>query len=97
MIDERRLDELETNERDAMAKRRDGAQVLTFETVLELIRLARLGLWAEKHGVPALEKMKGWTLGWHHSIQVGHSVPREWDELSTPAKDALATLPRAEK
>lgn len=61
MITEDRLIELEKNELDAKAGKR-GAQPLTFETVLGLIALARLGIeYREiKHFKPYLHFCSEW-------------------------------------
>jgi hypothetical protein len=45
-MDEKRLDEI-APEAGIMG-------AFSFEDMVELIRLARLGLWAEKHGIPAI-------------------------------------------
>lgn len=52
-MDEKRLDGLEALAKDAITH-----VTVQRDTILELIRLARLGLWAEKHGVPALLAMR---------------------------------------
>lgn len=54
MITQERLDELEQH---ANSPTRDMISFSHAET-RELVRLARLGLWAEKHGVPALEEVE---------------------------------------
>lgn len=52
MINEKRLDEIEADtRRNGLGRRLDP------ETIRELAQLARLGLWAEKHGIPALKRL----------------------------------------
>lgn len=48
---------------------------LNQEQVTELIRLARLGLWSEKHGVPALKTIahSDYRLHWSDMHSVGPS------------------------
>jgi hypothetical protein len=66
VIDEKRLDEMETGARNgfenltAAQEISDSValsmQLSVFKERLEFIRLARLGLWAEKHAAPILDE-----------------------------------------
>jgi hypothetical protein len=57
-IDEKRLDELEqlANEVNIHIGATQGMDPAFFQSSKELIRLARLGLWAEKQAIPALKE-----------------------------------------
>ena len=64
MVDEKKLDEIEEmvcmHPKGTHAffseTQSHGAWLLDADILNELIRLARLGLWAEKHGVPTLRE-----------------------------------------
>lgn len=45
-------------------------ETFSFEEQNELLRLARLGLWAESHAIPALEEFR---LGHEHAAGLNHT------------------------
>lgn len=71
-IDSKRLDDIEWGKKDFFDE---------YE-VKELIRLARLGLWAEQHAIPALRRYE-----LHKLVSV------DTGEASYPVQDALAAIP----
>ena len=71
-------------------KKNHGAWTLDAERLAELIRLARLGLWAEKHGVAAVKiyaELEDW--GYDHSSN-------SKCDYGVAAEEALAALPKDE-
>jgi hypothetical protein len=74
MIDEKTLDQMAK----AFAVFEQSGPPTQF---MELVRLARLGLWAEKHGVPALENVTALDKA-------------AGDCGAVPASEALAQLPK---
>lgn len=79
MIDEKFLDELEEAEKRAQGT--GNMPYLSTATVLGFIKLSRLGLWAEKHGVPVLRK---------HT----YCVDNIGEYFSGDVEEALAALPK---
>lgn len=84
------------------------AVVYKAELAQELIRLERLGLWAEKYGVPAVRKAVLWQqdLAEHQEPLLRRGLERaidKWDEATDfavmdfkPLMDALEALPKEE-
>lgn len=58
MIDEKRLEEIEQGYSEWLTTIGVGSSFVGGRDTREILRLARLGLWAEKHGIPALEKIR---------------------------------------
>lgn len=96
MIDEKILDEL-------CVKCAQSVLVthLPFHAVSipELCRLARLGLWAEKHAVPALEYYNDDDLlrfprDWSCFKNGGMPEPEDYEPVGNIASGALAALPK---
>ena len=86
MIDEKRLDEYSEAFRSAYDRLRPttAMEISLYKQDMdekqELLRLARLGLWAEKHGVPALRSV---------------TVRDPWDKGSGVAPEAVDDAKRA--
>lgn len=78
-MDEKYLAEWQARWRDE-----DVHQQIDTETGVELLRLARLGLWAEQHGVPAIE---------YYSL-IHRSLEDQRIVSGAPAREALAALPK---
>jgi hypothetical protein len=76
VIDEKRLEEI-LNDRPGNLEWR------------ELCRLARLGLWAEKHGIPALKQIN------YDGGDYYEAKPHKLPEIIPMMRDALAALPPA--
>ena len=91
MINEKRLDEILQHRGIHLDITRTpvGASVNTKNDAesLELIRLARLGLWAEKHGIPTLQEYTDEAM-----FTQGHGL-----NFEDYAKEALSALPKGEK
>jgi hypothetical protein len=82
MIDEEQLEECADTDQIEVCLR--GHSILFLgEEAAELIRLARLGLWAEKHGIPALESYSGEVA----------NVGEDEVYIGRTADEAIAALP----
>ncbi len=79
-IDEKRLDEWSTWLRDQPA--------CTIDEIEGFIRLARLGLWAEKHGIEALLEIR------EENERFAESAVMDWYGVQDIASKALAALPK---
>lgn len=74
MIDDKKLDLFE---RDVQ----DGCDIEgTTEELMELIRLARLGLWAKEHGIPMIERARRYELTPNDPEQALAALPQEMKE-----------------
>lgn len=98
MIDEKYLNEREENWRKLTPTIEDGDIV---SNNLELIRLARLGLWAEEHGIGALKRFASIEAedgddfeGVHEDVIIRVEVT-SGDIQAT--RNALAALPKQER
>lgn len=91
MIDSKRLDEIE----EAYEKNNVWLNDCMNEyESFEIIRLARIGLWAQDHGIPAIEKLYNLKISfrqqsWFNGKQLGTV-----DDWLNPAPEALAALPK---
>lgn len=85
MIDENRLSELVIGD-VGNSERSWAIESLTEEEAVELIRLARLGLWAEKHGIKALRDLHSLTKDKRYNCSSG------W--VAWVSGDALTALPK---
>lgn len=99
MLDEERLSDFHKEIKHA--SHLDGLSMGP-EDILELIRLARLGRWAEKHAIPALNAMHAVLINRNyeqhicltsHPAQNGCLVYSEW-KLKEIKEIALAALPK---
>ncbi len=98
-MDRSALDYLEATQRGMHPK--DVSMIATAETNLELLRLARLGLWAESIAVPALEAALS-RLEYLRMKECGHDVPQviEGQEVvyatatSIQLREALSSKPK---
>jgi hypothetical protein len=87
MMDAKRLDEL-----DQVARR------ICSQEAIEHIRLARLGLWAREHGVPAMRRGSRWLDGIKYDLEasVYTLTDDEFETVFSTRDDldlALAALP----
>lgn len=84
MIDEKKLEHLETIAKLPVRPGSDALAAVSTEIILELIRLARLGLWAEKH-MEVIEPLLAGEAG------------SDCNHMIVEATQALAALPRDKK
>lgn len=104
MIDEKRLDEIEKHSNELsgyfQTPMLSGHVKIRHDTIKELIRLARLGLWAEKEAIPAMSKSSNdsWYINAYTKEEC--SSKRQhilWDHVELSRKllhQALAALPK---
>jgi len=54
----------------------------------EMIRLAKLGMWADKHGIPAIENARfaDWSYGNCGPVGVAEVLYKAFNEISTYSK-----------
>ncbi len=94
MIDENRLDEMASEMRGVIYFK--ARPMPPLEEQAELFRLARLGLWAEKHGIPQLkeiQKNRG-DEACYHSYEACSCDSNLLEKLATEALNTLTPAPQ---
>ena len=79
MIDEKKLDSWITQHTTSTEPM--NVMISNYDDVGELLRLARLGLWAKEHGIPTLESVDGY-------------FHKNWALDSSDVTNAFAALPK---
>lgn len=93
MITKEKLDEMEAEHRKMMLPDEPHFTEIANEQ-LEIIALARLGLWARKEAIPALKSIAADNICFNDPAPFSGSYIADPDDDTLEARDALTALPK---